>query len=287
YSSIGPVGPNKIKIFAAAGMGGLAIPFFLILVLELLKNSVQTEEDLKSMLPEKTIMGVINHQKGKKQHSLLSKAQNSLTERFRTLRTNLQFHQREKTKSILVTSSSSDEGKTFVATNLAMSFGLAKKKTIIVDFDLRKPSISKYFEGNAEIGLSSYLMNELKVEEVIQTSADLSNLDYISGGPFVPNVSELLTEQQLAVLFAYLKSKYDVIIIDSSPIGVVSDGMLLNNYVDNTLFVVRSNFTKKATIAKAREIFDQNKLVNPAIIFNGVKKQNDAYGYSYKHYGYA
>ena len=287
YSSIGPVGPNKIKIFAAAGMGGLAIPFFLILVLELLKNSVQTEEDLKSMLPEKTIMGVINHQKGKKQHSLLSKAQNSLTERFRTLRTNLQFHQREKTKSILVTSSTSDEGKTFVATNLAMSFGLAKKKTIIVDFDLRKPSISKYFEGNAEIGLSSYLMNQLKVEEVIQTSADLSNLDYISGGPFVPNVSELLTEQQLAVLFAYLKSKYDVIIIDSSPIGVVSDGMLLNNYVDNTLFVVRSNFTKKATIAKAREIFDQNKLVNPAIIFNGVKKQNDAYGYSYKHYGYA
>ncbi|AEE53256.1 GumC family protein [Haliscomenobacter hydrossis] len=287
YSSIGPVGPNKIKIFAAAGMGGLAIPFFLILVLELLKNSVQTEEDLKSMLPEKTIMGVINHQKGKKQHSLLSKSQNTLTERFRTLRTNLQFHQREKTKSILVTSSTSDEGKTFVATNLAMSFALAKKKTIVVDFDLRKPSISKYFEGNAEIGLSSFLINQLEVEEVIQTSGDLPNLDYISGGPFIPNVSEQLTEQQLSVLFAYLKSKYDVIIIDSSPIGVVSDGMLLNNYVDNTLFVVRSNFTKKATIAKAREIFEQNKLVNPAIIFNGVKKQNDAYGYSYKDYGYA
>lgn len=287
YSSVGPVGPNKIKIFAAAGMGGLAIPFFLILVMELLKNSVQTEEDLKSILPEKAIMGVINHQKGKKQHSLLDKSENLMTERFRTLRTNLQFHHREKTKSILVTSSTSDEGKTFVAANLAMSYALAKKKTILLDFDLRKPSISKYFDGNSEIGLSSFLMDQLELEELIQTSAALPNLDYISAGPIVPGVSELLTESHLSELFAYLKPKYDVIIIDSSPIGIVSDGMLLNNYVDNTLFVVRSNFTKKATIFKAREIFEQNKLMNPAIIFNGVKKQNDAYGYNYKHYGHA
>lgn len=130
-------------------------------------------------------------------------------------------------------------------------------------------------------------MDQLELEELIQTSAALPNLDYISGGPIIPGVSELLTESHLSELFAYIKPKYDVIIIDSSPIGIVSDGMLLNNYVDNTLFVVRSNFTRKATIFKAREIFEQNKLMNPAIIFNGVKKQNDAYGYNYKHYGYA
>jgi tyrosine-protein kinase Etk/Wzc len=285
YSSIGPVGPNKLKIFLAAGMGGMAIPFFLILALELLKNSVQTEQDLRLILPEKNIMGVINHLKGKSDMSLLGQPENLMTERFRSLRTNLQFHHREKTKCILVTSSTSDEGKTFVASNLAMSFALARKKTIIIDFDLRKPSISKYFKGNLEIGMSSFFLNELEIEEVIQPSKDLANLHFISGGPFIPNILELITEEQLTSLFSYLKHHYDVVIIDSSPIGIISDVILLNKYVDNTLFVVRSNHTKKAMVERAKEFFEQNKLVNPSIIFNGVKKQNDAYGYSYKNYG--
>lgn len=286
YSSIGPVGPNKVKIFAAAGMGGLAIPFFLILVSELLKSSVQTEEDLKIMMPEKTIMGVINHQKGKNHHSLLSQPQDMLLERFRTIRTNLQFHQRDKSKTILVTSSTSNEGKTFVASNLAMSFAMGKKKTIIVDFDLRRPSIGKYFKGNAEVGLSSFILDELEIEQIIETSADLPNLAFIAGGPTLPNLTELLTEQKLTELFAYLKANYDVIVIDTSPIGIISDGLLLNDYVDMTLFVVRSDFTKRASVNRAREIFEQKKLVNPSLIFNGVKKQKDAYGYGYKNYGY-
>ena len=286
YSTLDPVAPSKVKIFAAAGMGGMAIPFMLILLLDLLQNSVVTEKDLKRILPEKNILGVINHQKGRKD-LLIGQKQDMMTERFRSLRTNLQFHFREKKKCILVTSSTSNEGKTFIATNLAASFALAKKRTIVVDFDLRRPSVFRYFNGNPEIGLSSFFMEELSIDEIIQHSTELPTLDYIAGGPIIPNLLEMITEQQMSTFFSYLKGRYDVIIIDSAPIGIISDGILLSNFVDNTLYVVRSSITKKAMVEKARELFDQNKLVNPSIIFNGIKKQNDEYGYSYKSYGYS
>jgi capsular exopolysaccharide synthesis family protein len=233
-------------------------------------------------------VGVITHNRAKnKQLVIGEQPQSLLTERFRSLRTNLQFYHREKSKCILVTSSTSNEGKTFVASNLAMSFALAKKKTIIIDFDLRKPSINRYFKGNPEIGLSSYFVEELSIDEIIQHSEGVPNLHYISGGTVVPGLLEMITEPQLNELFAYLKARYDVIIIDSSPIGLISDGILLNAYVDNSLYVVRSGFTKKDMVEKAKEIFEQNKLVNPSIIFNGVKRRDDAYGYSYKQYGYS
>jgi Mrp family chromosome partitioning ATPase len=97
----------------------------------------------------------------------------------------------------------------------------------------------------------------------------------------------MITENQMDTLFSYLKTKYDIVIVDSSPIGMISDAILLNKYVDKSLFVVRSGYSKKAMMEKARDIFDQNILVNPSIIFNGVKKQNDSYGYNYKQYSQA
>lgn len=286
YSSLDPVAPSKVKIFLGAAMGGAAIPFFLILLLDLFSNSVRSEKDVKEILPERTILGSINYQKGK-DLSLLKQQQSLMNERFRSLRTNLRFHYREKSKCILVTSSTSNEGKTFVATNLATSLALIKKKTIVVDFDLRRPSVNKFFKGNAEVGLSNFFLEELGVDEIIQHSIDLPNLHFISSGPVIANLTELITDKQLTIFFSYLREIYDIIIIDSSPIGMTADSILLNNYVDNSLFVVRSRYTKKAMVEKAKEIFDQNKLVNPSIVINGIKKQNDAYGYSYERYGYA
>ena len=285
YSSIDPVGPKKVQIFAGAGLAGMAIPFFLIVLLDFFKGAVRTEKDIKQILPENRILGVINHQNKKSQQLLLGDPQNLATERFRTIRTNLQFYNREKTKCIMVTSSTSNEGKTFVATNLAQSFALGKRNTIVVDFDLRRPSVNKYFGGNPEIGLSNFFLKELNLDEVIQISSEIPNLHFISGGPVIVNLLEMISEEQLSELFARLKEKYEVIIIDCSPIGIISDSILLNKYVDKSLFVIRSSYTKKVMIEKAKEFFDQHKLVNPSIIFNGVKKQNDAYGYTYGHYG--
>jgi len=287
YSSLNPVGPGKNKIFLSAAFGGFGLPFLFLFLLEFFKGSVQTEKDIKQIIPEKNILGVINHNKGGKSQLMLSGDQNLIAERFRSLRTSLQFHYREHSKCILITSSTSAEGKTFVAANLATSFALAKKSTIILDFDLRKPSINKYFKGNAEIGLSSFFSGDLSIDQIIQGSSDLSNLHYISGGYYIPNLVEMITENQMDTLFSYLKTKYDIVIIDSSPIGMISDAILLNKYVDKSLFVVRSGFSKKAMMEKARDIFDQNILVNPSIIFNGVKKQNDSYGYNYKQYSQA
>lgn len=285
YSSLDPVGPKKVQIFAGAGLAGMAIPFFLIVLLDFFKGAVRTEQDIKQILPENRILGVINHQNKKSQQLLLGDPQNLATERFRTIRTNLQFYNREKTKCIMVTSSTSNEGKTFVATNLARSFALGKRNTIVIDFDLRRPSVNKYFGGNPEIGLSNFFLKELNLNEVIQISSEIPNLHFISGGPVIVNLLEIISEEQLSELFFYLKEKYEVIIIDCSPIGIIADSILLNKYVDKSLFVIRSSYTKKVMIEKAKEFFDQHKLVNPSIIFNGVKKQNDAYGYAYTHYG--
>ncbi len=289
YSTIAPIAPSKAKIFVAAAFGSQVLAFLLVLFFGLFAGLIQTEKDIKQILTKKIILGVINHQKGKNHQSLLGQPQNLMTERFRSLRTNLQFYNREKTKCILVTSSTVNEGKTFVASNLAMSFALAKKKTIVIDFDLRKPSIARYFKGNEAIGLSNFFAEELGIAEVIQVSADLPNLHFILAGPIVPNLVEFISEQQLAALFLYVKERYDIIIIDTSPIGIISDGIMLNDYVDNTLFVVRSGYTKKTMVEKAVELFEQNKLINPSIIFNGVKKQNDScgYGYDYTQYSYS
>lgn len=288
YSTLNPVGPSKVKIFAGAAFGGgIAFPFMVVLLLELLMSPIRTENDIKGIFPQKSILGVIGQNKAKNDQLLVFQDRNLVMERFRALRTNLQFYSRENSRCILITSSTVNEGKTFVASNLATSFALAKRKVVIVDFDLRKPSINRYFKGNPEIGLSNYFLGELNVDEIVQTAPELPNLHFISGGPVMPYLLEMVNESNLDGLFDFLKSNYEIVVLDTSPIGIISDSILLNKYVDKSLFVIRSGYTKKGMVEKAKEIFEQNKLVNPSIIFNGVKKRDDKYGYSYKQYGYS
>ncbi len=295
HSSLDPVAPSKMKMLLAGGVGSLAIPFFFIILMDLLRNSIRTEYDLKQYLPGQPVVGVLNYYAKKGDLSLLDGAKNNMiTERFRTIRTNLMFKYRNKKQCVLVTSSTSHEGKTFVATNLATSFALAQRKTVIVDFDLRKPSINRYFKGNESIGLSNYFLGEAALPDIIQTTPHIDNLDFIAGGPVAPNLVEAITEPLLTALFEQLKAIYDIVVIDCAPVGIISDGILLDSYVDYSLFVIRSGQTTKRMVEKAKEMFEQHKLVNPSIIFNGVKREHDEYGYGYgygygkgyKHYGY-
>lgn len=293
HSSLRPVAPSKKMYYLGGAAGGLALPFFLILILDLLKDSVKTERELKKIIPDHNIVGIINYHSGKKRQVLLGQTQDFVAERFRSLRTNLQFFHREKTKCVLVTSSTCEEGKTFVATNLATSFALIKKRTIIIDFDLRKPDTIELSEPNTEFGLSNYLLEDLGVEDIIQSSKTVPNLDYIVSGPVLPHSAELLSEQQVDDLFAYLKSNYDIIIVDTPPVGLIADAFLLNKHITESLFVVRSGFTKKVMLEDAKEVFAQHKLVNPSLILNGVKKGDHDYDYGsaysrgYKKYGYS
>jgi capsular exopolysaccharide synthesis family protein len=280
-SSTQAVSPNKMKYYFGGSFFGLALPFLLISAVEIFKNSIESEDQLKSMLPNQTVVGLINKRRTKGKQVVVQKGRSLISDRFRSLRTNLQFMAGEGGKCIMVTSSASTEGKTFIATNVAASFAMKDEKTIIIDFDLRNPQIANYLEQKHDqgVGLNSFFSGEVSgVEDIIQSSG-IKNLDYITLGGVMDYPDELvLNEQKLAKLFGYLKANYETIIVDTSPVGIITDAILLNRYITHTLYVVRVGFTKKDMIEKARELFDQDQLVNPLLVLNGVKR-GEVYGY--------
>ncbi|MEZ4993469.1 MAG: polysaccharide biosynthesis tyrosine autokinase [Saprospiraceae bacterium] len=274
------VSPNKMKYYFGGSFFGLALPFLLISMVEIFKNSIESEDQLKALLPAHPVVGLINKRRSKGKQIVVQKGRSLISDRFRSLRTNLQFMANDGDKCIMVTSSASMEGKTFIATNVAASFAVKDEKTVIIDFDLRNPQVANYLDtANGDTGLSTFFSGETpKVEDIIQSS-NIKNLDYIAFGPAIDYHDELvLNEQKLAKLFGYLKANYDTIVVDTSPVGIITDAILLNKYITQTLYVVRVGFTKKEMIEKARELFDQDQLINPALVLNGVKK-GEVYGY--------
>lgn len=283
-STTSAVAPNKLKFYFAGSFMGLALPFLLISVVEVLRDSIQSEEQLKTLVPNHSIIGLINRRGAKGKQVVMQKSRSLISDRFRSLRTNVQFLAGDDKKCVMVTSSASKEGKTFIATNLAASFALKEERTIIVDFDLRNPQVANYLEEHDKknIGLSNFFLDEISnIREIIHPSK-IANLDYITGGVMPDYPDELiLKEKKLIELFDYLKLKYNTIILDTSPVGIISDAILLNKYVSHTLYVVRVGTTKKDMVEKARELFDQDQLVNPFLVLNGVKK-GEVYGYKVK-----
>lgn len=282
-SSIYPVSPKK-KLFMFAGlMGGLAIPLFFIVMFDFIRDTVLTEKELKSLISGVNIVGMISKYEGKDREVKLLQRRDITSEHFRAMRTKLQFHYRVKQKCIMVTSSVSSEGKTFVAANLAMSYAMSGKKTIILDFDLHRSDMRRFFQDAQDQGLAEFFGGHTPLEEVIQKSSLNHKLDYIASGTSVLHPSEILTDQQLSKLFEELKKQYDIIVVDTPPVGIISDALLLNRYVTNSLYVVRSGVTKKEMLFKAKELFDNKLLTNPSLVLNGVRKA-DYYGYGYRSY---
>lgn len=283
-SSSKVVAPKKLRYYFAGSLGGLVIPFLLISVMEMFSDTIQSEDDVKEILPQQSVVGLINQDKSIKKKIVMGKNRTLISDRFRSLRTNLQFLADEDSRCILVTSSVSNEGKTFIATNLAVNFAIAEEKTIIVDFDLRNPNVARYMgeEYNKEIGLSNLFTGETdNVADIIQDTK-VSNLQFITRGPIPDYPNELaVPEDRLNLLFAYLKEHYDTIIVDTSPIGIITDAILLNKHIDYSLYTVRVGITNKEMLEKARENFDQNLLVNPVLVLNGLKK-GEVYGYKIK-----
>jgi len=280
-----PIAPQKALIYLSSFLGGLFIPFLFVVGKDLLKDSIQDEEDIKE-ITKIPIIGSIN--KGKKNEHIVVKTntRTAIAERFRLIRTNLQFVKRKGPQTILLTSSISGEGKTFVAINLAMSFTLLKKRTILLGMDLRKPKLQEYLEEvDKPIGMTEYILGDNTLEEVIQCVKEQPDLDYILSGavPFNPN--ELLSEPIVSELFERLQKEYEVIIIDAPPVGLVSDAFLLNEFITNTIYVVRVNVTKKQMVINASEMLKKARLKNASILLNGVnEKGRYGYGGSYGYY---
>ena len=187
---------------------------------------------------------------------------------------------------MMITSSISGEGKSFTALNLANIIALSGKKTLILGADMRKPRLYQELSLNNNLGLSNYLSGSSSWSEIIRET-EIENLSIIVSGPIPPNPGELLLRGEFSSLIDKLKTKFDVIIIDTPPIGVVADALEVAPLVDHTLFIARQNYTPKEAIVSLQHHLDQGKLKNISLVFNDIYKFGPGYGYGYGYsYGY-
>ncbi|MDR0427727.1 MAG: polysaccharide biosynthesis tyrosine autokinase, partial [Dysgonamonadaceae bacterium] len=269
-SSSVPVSPKRMMIYVICLGIGFVVPFIIMGIRELINYKLSDEGEVRRFSQVPVIVS-LPYVRTREPLVVSPHATSSIAERFRLLRTNLQFVLGIDSgkKSILVTSTISGEGKTFVAINLARTFSL-KYKTILVGLDIRRPKIGNYLGLPKEVGLISYLTGEEKdADKLISKNVKGTNLDVLMSGIIPPNPNELLIEKTLDELFVYLKSRYDYIVIDSSPIGSVSDAFLLNRVADASLFVVRRNFSPKSALTLLNYIDDDRRLNNINLVLNG------------------
>ncbi len=283
-----PVSPKPNVIMLASFLLGLFIPVSIIGVKDWFNFNVESEEDIKRQTNIPILVG-LPLEKGKKHLVVTPHAATPIAETFRLLRSNIQFslHSPDK-KVVLVTSSISGEGKTFVSLNLAMTFSL-KYKTVLVGMDIRRPKLGDYLNiDKNSSGVVDYLSGiTSNIDEIITPSGLSENLDIIQSGPIPPNPNELLMESTLDELFKELRTRYDYIIVDTSPVGSVSDTFLADRIADATLFIVRSGYTPKTGIAMINEMNNDNRLKKMMIVLNGVSIHSTSrYGYGHR-YGYS
>ena len=288
-AAAGPIKPVAKNFYLTGLLLGLLISVAYVLLREQFNRQIlfRTEIEEKTKVP---VLAEIMYSKSTDAIAISEGKRTIIAEQFRSLRTNLAFMgMNEEHKSLLVTSSISGEGKSFIALNLAMSFTLTGKKVGLMEMDLRKPKLSKYLGIKRDPGITNFLIGKATVEEIIKTTI-YPNLFVISAGPIPPNPTELILSAKFGEMMTLLKEKFDYIIIDSAPIGPVTDSQLINKYADTTLFVVRHAHTPKVFLRMIDDLYKQEKFTNMALIFNGLKPRGSSltggYGYGYGSYGY-
>lgn len=277
--------PKNKKNYIMALFLGLVIPFAYILGKEYLNNKIIDRKDVEK-LTKLPIVGHVLHNSLETELTVISSPKSSITESFRSIRTNIKYLAEGKEKQIImVTSAMAGAGKSFVAMNLASIFAQYEKKIVLLGFDLRKPKIFQNFNLTNSFGLSTYYINMYNIEEIIQKTM-IDNLDIITAGPIPPNPSELIASIETKKLFEKLSKIYDYIIIDTPPIGLVTDAFLLMEHADVNLFIARQDFTVKKIFESIIKDIEQKELPNFSILINDVKPQKGSYGYGYG-YGYS
>lgn len=272
---------NKLS-FLIAGILGLFIPFVVIVLKDYLNVKVSGKKEIES-LTSFPILGHVFRNENKDNIVINESTSSPISESFRSLRTNLQFYSKGHDKQIfLITSSYSGEGKSFVAQNLSAVYALFGKKTLLIGFDLRRPKLFQDFNLHNNKGLSTALINQTPIADIIQ-STSIKNLDFIAAGPIPPNPLELIASERTDELINELKKHYDFIIIDSPPIGVVSDAYLLMKYSDVNIFVVRQGFSNKEAFLNNANQLKQKNIPHVSIVINDVKAKGLTYDYGYEY----
>ena len=289
-----PVSPKGKMIYLIALVLGVGIPVGVIYLLELTKFKIEGRSDVEK-LTSVPIVGDIPLTDEKQGAIAVFENQNNLmSETFRNIRTNLQFMLENDKKVILVTSTVSGEGKSFISANLAISLSLLGKKVVIVGLDIRKPGLNKVFNiPRKEVGITQYLANpEKNLMDLVQLSDVSKNLYILPGGTVPPNPTELLARDGLDKAIETLKKNFDYVILDTAPVGMVTDTLLIGRVADLSVYVCRADYTHKNEYTLINELIDGNKLPNLCTVINGLDLKKRKYGYYYgygkygKYYGY-
>ena len=289
-----PVSPKRKMIYLIALVLGVGIPVGVIYLLELTKFKIEGRSDVEK-LTSLPIVGDIPLTDEKQGAIAVFENQNNLmSETFRNIRTNLQFMLENDKKVILVTSTVSGEGKSFISGNLAISLSLLGKKVVIVGLDIRKPGLNKVFNiPRKEVGITQYLANpEKNLMDLVQLSDVSKNLYILPGGTVPPNPTELLARDGLDKAIETLKKNFDYVILDTAPVGMVTDTLLIGRVADLSVYVCRADYTHKNEYTLINELAEKDKLPSLCTVINGLDLKKRKYGYYYgygkygKYYGY-
>lgn len=287
----GKIAPDDKSLLTQAFGVGLAVPFVILLLLQFLRYKIECREDVARItrLPIVADVPVASESAKTKADIVVHENENNMMEEvFRSLRTNMTFMMKENQKVMLFTSSLSGEGKTFIAANLAMSFALLNKKVVLVGLDIRRPRLADLFGvKDRTLGITAMLTMDnptmdILEKQIVPTDVN-ANLDLLLAGPVPPNPAEIVTRPSLDKVFEMLREKYDYVIVDTAPVGLVTDTLSIGRVADATVYVCRLDYTPKSALEQVNEFAHSNKLPNIAVVINGVDLSSKKYGY---YYGY-
>lgn len=292
-----PVSPKGKMIYLVALILGIAVPVAVIYIIELFKYKIEGRADVEKITSVPIIGDIPLGDKQPEEGSIVvHENQNDLmAETFRNIRTNVLYMMQSNQKVILVTSTTTGEGKTFIASNLAVSLALLGKRVVIVGLDIRKPGLNKAFRMSHKAGgISQFLADPEHTDlmPLVQVSGINANLHILPGGPIPPNPTELVARESLSQAIGLLKEHFDYIVLDTAPIGMVTDTQLIAPVADASIYVCRADYTHKADYTLINDLSEQKKLPNLCTVINGLDMKKKKYGYYYgygkygKYYGY-
>lgn len=278
--------PKPIVLYLMAVALGFILPAIIILIKLVLSKTIQSRKDVENLTIVPIVGEIAQAEKLSEEMVITLGARTAIAEQFRTLRTNIAYlAQGFAHKVFLITSFKTEEGKSFISLNLANSIAISQKKVVLIEFDLHQPGLADFLNAEKTIGVSNFLSNDMLPEEIIQPSKDYVNLSFISAGhPLPTNPGELILSKKMETLFEYLRLHFDIIIVDTPPVGAVSDALTISQWADMSFFIVRHKYSLRSSLKLVNELSEVKKLPNMALIINGIQG-NKEFGYG-EGYGY-
>ncbi len=281
------VSPDVKKIYTLYLMLGVLIPVGIVALIELMRDKISNRMDVEKHTSA-PILGEIGHSNAEHTLIVTTNSRKLIAEQFRIVRTNLQYMISKKEKQVvMITSSFSGEGKSFVSTNMGAVMALTGKRTVIMEFDIRKPKIISGLDLKRKMGITNFIIGKSTFEDLLIKVEGIEDLYVIPCGPIPPNPSELLLDPRLDELMEKVKAQFDVVIMDTAPVGLVSDAVNLGRFADCTIYIIREGHTFRKQVSMIDQFYVQKKLPRLCLLLNDIKPQRSYYGGYYGGYGYS